>query len=102
MTGSRPACLLGVDSFLSKIPILVFAIFGGMVADRRERRHIILTSQITQMMAALALVALVHTHRVRVGAALALSFACGCVRAFGGFRMLDNSGKQVPDVVMWS
>src|SRR5713226_2856955 len=47
LTGS--AFLLGVDGFLATGPMLLFSVFGGVVADRLERRRIMLTSQYLQM-----------------------------------------------------
>ena len=47
MTGS--ALLLGVDGFLSTGPMLLFSLFGGVIADRMERRKIMLLSQVLQM-----------------------------------------------------
>jgi Transmembrane secretion effector len=49
IAGSRSAFFLGLDTFLSELPILLFTMIGGVVADRRDRRHMMLTSQITQM-----------------------------------------------------
>ncbi|MGH7490660.1 MAG: MFS transporter, partial [bacterium] len=46
MTGS--ALLLGVDGFLSTGPMLLFSLFGGVIADRMERRKIMMLSQILQ------------------------------------------------------
>jgi predicted MFS family arabinose efflux permease len=57
---------------------------GGVVADRRDRRHMMLTSQITQMVVALGLATLIHTGRIQLAHVLTLSFVVGCVRAFGG------------------
>lgn len=50
MAGSESAFFLGLDSFLSELPILLFTMIGGVFADRRDRRHMMLTSQITPML----------------------------------------------------
>ncbi|MBK5292336.1 MAG: MFS transporter, partial [Acidobacteriia bacterium] len=31
--------LLGLDAFLGEIPIFLFSMVGGVVADRMDRRH---------------------------------------------------------------
>ena len=49
MTGSASAFYVGLDSFVGEVPILLFTLIGGVVADRRDRRHMMLTSQVTQM-----------------------------------------------------
>ena len=84
MTGSRSALFLGWDNFLGEVPLLLFGTLGGVLADRRDRRHMILMSQITQMLVALALAWLIYTTRLEVAHVLGLSLIAGCVRAFGG------------------
>ena len=84
MTGSRSAFFLGLDSFFGELPLLLFMILGGVLADRRDRRHMILTSQIIQMLVALVLAVLIYAKRIHIAHVLVLSFLVGCVRAFGG------------------
>jgi predicted MFS family arabinose efflux permease len=84
MTGSRSAFVLGLDSFLGEFPLLLFTMIGGVFADRRDRRHMILMSQIVQMLVALVLAMLVYTRRIHIAHVLALSCIVGCARAFGG------------------
>jgi MFS family permease len=84
MTGSNSAVFLGWDNFLGEAPLLLFATLGGVLADRRDRRHMILMSQIIQMFVALTLAWLIYTTRLHVAHVLGLSLIAGCVRAFGG------------------
>jgi predicted MFS family arabinose efflux permease len=84
MTGARSALFLGLDSFLGELPLLLFTIIGGVLADRRDRRHMILTSQIVQMLVALVMAVLIYTGRIRIAHVLVLSLMTGGVRAFGG------------------
>ena len=84
MTGPRSAFFLGLDSFLGDLPILLFTIVGGVFADRRDRRHMILTSQTIQMLVALVLAALIYARCIHIAHVLALSCITGLVRAFGG------------------
>lgn len=84
ITGSRSAFFLGLDMFLGELPLLLFTMIGGVLADRRDRRHMILVSQIIQMLVALALGVLIYMRRIRIAHVLVLSFIAGCVRAFGG------------------
>jgi hypothetical protein len=44
MTGSRSAFVLGLDSFLGEFPPPLFTMIGGVFADRRDRRQMILMS----------------------------------------------------------
>jgi MFS family permease len=84
MTESRSAFFLGLDSFLGELPLLLLTMVGGVFADRRDRRHMILMSQIVQMLVALVLAMLIYMRRIHIAHVLALSLIAGCVRAFGG------------------
>jgi MFS family permease len=84
MTESRSAFFLGLDSFLGELPLLLLTMVGGVFADRRDRRHMILMSQIVQMLVALVLAMLIYMRRIHIAHVLALSVIAGCVRAFGG------------------
>ncbi len=81
---SHSAFLLALDQFLGGIPIFLFSLIGGVVADRVERRKILLSSQYVQMATAASLTILVATNRVHVWHILCLSFISGVAQAFGG------------------
>jgi len=82
MTGS--AFLLGLDAFLGDVPILLFSLIGGVIADRVDRRKLLLSSQYCQMSFAFILAALVYSKRVSVWHVLLLSFLTGSAQSFGG------------------
>jgi MFS family permease len=84
LTGTASAFFLGLDSFLGELPILLFILIGGVVADRYNRRRLMLMSQYVQMAAAFTLAALVFTDAVRVWHILTLSALTGFAQAFGG------------------
>jgi MFS family permease len=84
LTGTASAFYLGLDSFVGEVPILLFTLIGGVVADRANRRHLLLGSQFVQMATAFALATLVFTDRIAVWQILALSFVTGVAQAFGG------------------
>jgi predicted MFS family arabinose efflux permease len=81
---SHSAFLLALDQFLGGIPIFLFSLIGGVVADRVERRKILLGSQYVQMATAGILTILVATDVVHVWHILTLSFISGFAQAFGG------------------
>ncbi len=81
---SHSAFLLALDQFLGGIPIFLFSLIGGVVADRLERRKILLGSQYVQMTTAAILTILVATGHVHVWHILCLSFVSGFAQAFGG------------------
>src|SRR5271170_5702319 len=80
---SHSAFLLALDQFLGGIPIFLFSLIGGVVADRVERRKILLGSQYVQMFSAGLLTVLVATGLVHVWYILCLSFVSGFAQAFG-------------------
>jgi len=81
---SHSSFLLGLDQFLAGLPIFLFTLIGGVVADRAERRKILLVSQYIQMASAGVLTVLVATGMVHVWQILCLSFVSGLAQAFGG------------------
>jgi predicted MFS family arabinose efflux permease len=81
---SHSSRLLGLDQFLAGIPIFLFSLIGGVVADRAERRKILLASQYLQMASAGILTLLVTLGVVHVWEILCLSFVSGFAQAFGG------------------
>jgi len=75
---------LGLDYFFGQLPILLLTLIGGVVADRYDRRHVLLGSQLVQMTTAFTLTALILFNIVRVEYILLLSFVAGLGQAFGG------------------
>ena len=76
--------LLGLDAFLGDIPIFLFSLFGGVLADRIDRRHILIGSQVVQMISAMTLAVLIWTNHVQIWEILGLSFIVGTAQSFGG------------------
>src|SRR5271168_987523 len=81
---THSARLLAMDQVLGGIPIFLFSLIGGVIADRMERRKILLGSQYVQMATAATLTILVATGLVHVWHILCLSFVSGFAQAFGG------------------
>src|SRR5208283_2525416 len=81
---SHSAFLLALDQFLGGLPIFLLSLLGGVIADRVERRRILLGSQYIQLASAGLLTILVATHTVHVWQILSLSLVSGFAQAFGG------------------
>jgi predicted MFS family arabinose efflux permease len=75
---------LGLDLFLGQLPFMLFSLVGGVLADRLDRRKMLLYSQYIQMTCAFVLASLFFTHHVKVWHILTLSFLVGCGQSFGG------------------
>ena len=82
LTGS--AFFLGLDAFVGELPLLLFTLIGGVIADRHDRRRLLMASQALQMACAITLTSLVLFDLVQIRYILALSFASGVAQAFGG------------------
>ena len=76
--------LLGVDAFLGDIPIFLFSLAGGVLADRMDRRILLIGSQLVQMVSAITLALLIATHHIQIWHILLSSFVVGTAQAFGG------------------
>ena len=81
---SKSPFYLGLDAFLAGIPIFFFSLIGGVVADRVERRKVLLMSQYVQMSSAFILTALILVGAVKIWEILFLSFVVGLAQSFGG------------------
>ena len=81
---TKSSFYLGLDDFLGQLPILLFTLIGGVVADRHDRRHVLLGSQLVQMSTAFTLAALIYANAVHVWHILLMSFVAGLGQAFGG------------------
>jgi predicted MFS family arabinose efflux permease len=84
---------LGMDSFLGSIPIVLFSLVGGVLADRMSRQLILVGSQVIQLTCAFSLAALFAAGVISVGGPkgfagvwpiLTLSFLVGTAQSFGG------------------
>src|SRR5262244_3057435 len=71
LTGS--AVLLGLVGFASQIPVLLLAPIGGSIADRHNRRRMLIMTQTASMLLAFMLSALTLTGRVQVWHVLVLA-----------------------------
>lgn len=68
---------LGLRAFAADAPLIAFMLVGGAMADRVDRRLILLTSNVLQMCFATALGVLYATDRLGIGAILVLAFLTG-------------------------
>jgi len=77
---------LGLDLFLGQLPIMLFSLFGGVFADRLDRKKMLLASQYIQMICAFVLSTLFATKSLHghVWPILLLSFFVGVGQSFGG------------------
>ena len=82
LTGS--AFYLGLTAFLGQLPIILFSLVGGVIADRVDRRKLLLGSQFAQMSTAFILTLLLYFEWIQIWHFLVLVFVVGSGQAFGG------------------
>jgi MFS family permease len=80
LTGS--SLLLGIVGFAGQIPIFLFAPIGGLAADRWNRHHVVIGTQVSSMILAFILAALTLFHVVQVWEIVVLAALLGVVNAF--------------------
>ena len=87
--------LLGLNGFLGSAPSLFFSLLGGAIADRLNRRKLMVATQAAMMVLALILAILTSFRVVTIAEIMAISFLTGLASA------LNNPAYQaiVPDLV---
>ncbi len=79
---THSAFLLGLVGFLGSIPIFLFSLFGGVVADRVNKRNILIITQAIFMILALALAVLTQFKVVTPKHIMFIALLNGTVMAF--------------------
>jgi MFS family permease len=93
LTGS--GTILGLVAAAQFLPVLLLGAYGGLVADRVDKRRLLLGTQTALGLLALVLGLLTVTHVVRLWMVFVLAVALGTVNA------VDQPGRQafVPEMV---
>jgi MFS family permease len=79
---------VGLTTALQFAPILLFGAYGGVLADRFDKRHLLMATQVAMVVPALILWGLVAGGSIEPWMVMALVFARGTVNA------LDNPTRQ--------
>jgi MFS family permease len=75
---------LGLNGLFRAAPSIALGIFGGTMADRYDRKRLLLATQITSMLLALALAVLAQTGRIEVWHIYAMTALSAVVNALDG------------------
>ncbi|MGK5531825.1 MFS transporter [Streptomyces sp. URMC 129] len=86
LTGSAAA--VGITTALQFLPMLLFGLYGGVLADRFDKRKLLLGTQSALGLTALALAVLTLSGAVNVWHVYALAFALGLA------AVVDNPARQ--------
>lgn len=79
---TRSEFLLGLVSFCSQAPTLIFAPFSGVLADRLDKYRLLVATQSAAMLQAAALALAAYTGHAGIPLIIALSIALGFINAF--------------------
>jgi MFS family permease len=75
--------IVALATLLQRLPWLMFGLYAGVVADRLNRRAIVITTGLVRMAILLLLTASILTHRVDIAVVLTALFLFGVNEAFG-------------------
>ena len=75
--------VIAMAALLQRLPWLMFGLYAGVVADRINRRAIVITTGLARMVILLLLTASILTHRVDTAVVLAALFLFGVNETFG-------------------
>ncbi len=79
---TKSTTYLGLVGFMGGVPILVFSLYGGWVADRISRRTLLVITQTSMMILAFILAVLDFVNIVQPWHILVLAFLLGVANAF--------------------
>ena len=85
---TNSAFYVGFVAALGSLPVLLFSLYAGAVADRMSKLKLIIMTQTAAMVLSFALAALVFTHTVTVWYIVVIAALIGTVNAF------DVPGRQ--------
>ena len=89
------AGLVGLDAFAMDVPVLLLTLVGGVLADRRDRRRIIMLFQSVQMLCPLIVIALLLGGAIRPWMVILLSLVVGVTDALS----MPSFQSIVPSIV---
>lgn len=92
---TNSAWQLGLTGLFRAVPVLVFSLTGGVLADRLDRRRLLIVTQGLAVLLALLLALLTQTGQIRVWHIYAIIFLSGVVNSF------DQPARQaiIPNLV---
>ena len=97
--------MLGVVAFATNIPILILSPLAGLIADRVDRRQMVLATQSLQMLQALALAILTFAEWVTPAQIIMLALVQGIAQAFDSparhalLPTMVGSSSELPNAI---
>lgn len=94
-TLTTSATILGLVNFAMGLPMVALSIYGGIMADRMDRRRILFATQIVQILLAVLVGWLVETGQIQIWQLVIVAFVLG---VSGSFEM-PAAAALVPELV---
>ena len=88
--------LLGLTGLTFAVPTIALTLLGGVIADRADRRRIMIFSQSASALNFLLLATLVVSGWIALWHVMAVAFVSGCVRAFDRPSRMALLPQMVP------
>ncbi len=89
------ATMLGLVNFATGLPMVALVMVGGLVADRYDKRRILLITQLVQMVLALGVGWLVAHEQIRIWHVAGVAFLLGISNSFE----MPAAAAMVPELV---
>ncbi len=100
---TRSAGMLGLVNFLGAVPVFLFGVWAGSIADRHARRRVVLATQSNAIAQATLLAILTLTGRVLPWHVLVLAAMLGMTYAFEiparQALLADLAGEDMPNAI---
>jgi len=90
--------LLGLTGLTFAAPTILLSLLGGVIADRADRRRIMILSQSASALNFLIIGTLVVTESIAQWHVMTLAFVSGCVRAFDRPSRMALLPQMVPKI----
>src|SRR5207248_4435021 len=91
--GQRSAFWLGVVAFAASAPMLAFTLIGGVIADRVDKRRLLIRTQSVMMLSAFTMSVLSFTRLINIPEIVLLAFLTGTAMSLNmpGYQALVPS-----------
>ena len=93
---SNSSFWLGIVGFAGSFPFLLFTLFGGVIADRVSKRHLLLGTQTALMIFAFTLAGLTYFKIITIRQLVVLSFLNGIANALSAPSYQSLMPRLVP------
>jgi MFS family permease len=80
---TRSPLIVAMAAFLLRLPWLLFGLYAGVVADRLNRRAIVIVTGLLRLVILVLLVLSILAHRVDIAVVLVALFLFGVIETFG-------------------